>query len=157
MPAALTLAIMVLASSSCAAPRPLLPRLAEAFAVSESQTALLMTATLLPLGIAPIAYGAVLARATSRQVLLIGVGALGLVTLLLGLRLAQGLVLPAVLTAMMTALSERTRGLGVSHRPGLLRIALRDRRMEHHDCPAGRRGPGGAGLHCPTPPAPPRA
>lgn len=119
MPAALTLAITVLAYFVLYGPQPLLPRLADAYAVSESQTALLMTAALLPLGIAPIAYGALLARVTSRQVLLAGVTALGAATLLfawaasfpllLALRLAQGLVLPAVLTAMMTALSERTQ------------------------------------------------
>ncbi|MBA1145960.1 MFS transporter [Ectothiorhodospiraceae bacterium WFHF3C12] len=119
MPAPLTLAITVLAYFVLYGPQPLLPRLADAFGVTESQTALLMTATLLPLGVAPIAYGAVLARVSSRQVLIVGVGALGLATILfalaeaftvlLALRLAQGLVLPAVLTAMMTALSERTQ------------------------------------------------
>lgn len=118
MPAALTLAITVLAYFVLYGPQPLLPRLGEAFGVSESQTALLMTATLLPLGIAPIAYGAVLSRVSSRQVLIVGISGLGVATLLFGwagdyptllvIRLAQGLILPAVLTAMMTALSERT-------------------------------------------------
>jgi YNFM family putative membrane transporter len=118
MPAYLTLAITVLAYFVLYGPQPLLPRLGDTFGVSESQTALLMTFTLLPLGIAPIAYGAVLSRVSSRQVLIAGVAGLGAATLLFGwatsfpallsIRLAQGMLLPAVLTAMMTTLSEAT-------------------------------------------------
>jgi len=118
LPATLSLAITILSYFVLYGPQPLLPRLGDTFGVSESQTALLMTLTLLPLGVAPIAYGAVLSRVSSRNVLLAGVAGLGVASILFGavgqfgallaLRLVQGLLLPAVLTAMMTALSERT-------------------------------------------------
>ncbi|SDF92478.1 MFS transporter, YNFM family, putative membrane transport protein [Limimonas halophila] len=104
-------------------PQPLLPRLAEVFAVTHSRAALIMTATLVPLAVAPVAYGAVLARVSARTVLLVSVAGLGIFTIGFGLvesfptssfpaavtlRLGQGLLLPAILTATMTALSETT-------------------------------------------------
>ncbi|WP_435104166.1 MFS transporter [Arhodomonas sp. AD133] len=97
------------------APQPLLPRFAESLAVTESQIALLMSATLLPLGVAPLAYGAVLSRVSSARVLQFGTAGLGIAALvfaavpsfpvMLGARLVQGLLLPAVMTALMTAVA----------------------------------------------------
>jgi len=112
------LLVPVLAFFVLYGPQPLLPRLAEVFAVSESRAALLMTAALVPLAVAPVAYGAVLARVSARRVLLVSVAGLGVFTIgfglvesfpaLLALRLGQGLLLPAILTATMTALAETT-------------------------------------------------
>lgn len=52
------------------APQPLLPVLAETFAVSESRAALLITVSLLPLALAPVAYGFLLQRLSARRVLI---------------------------------------------------------------------------------------
>ena len=118
MPAYLIVTVPALAFFVLYGPQPLLPRMAELFAVSESASAFLMTLALLPMAVAPIAYGAALARASCRRVLLISIASLGVVTALFPLadtyasavifRLAQGLLLPAVLTAMMTAISRTT-------------------------------------------------
>lgn len=118
MPAYLIVTVPALAFFVLYGPQPLLPRMTELFAVSESASAFLMTVALLPMAIAPIAYGAALARTSCRRVLLISIAGLGLVTVLFPLadtyssavifRLAQGLLLPAVLTAMMTAVSGTT-------------------------------------------------
>lgn len=107
----------LLAYFSLYAPQPLLPRLADSLAVSESQIALLMTATLLPLGVAPLAYGALLGRWQTTRVLCVGTAGLGVAALvfmavprypvMLAARLAQGLLLPAVMTALMTAIAGR--------------------------------------------------
>ncbi|ABI56101.1 MFS transporter [Alkalilimnicola ehrlichii MLHE-1] len=105
----------LLAFSAIYAPQPLLPVLQGAFDVSETRASLLITVTLLPLAIAPVAYGFVLQRFSAKR-LLIGATALLAVTeyliffvthfeLFLFLRLLQGLLIPAILTALMTYLS----------------------------------------------------
>lgn len=104
----------ILVFSALYAPQPLLPVLADAFAVSESRAALLITAALLPLALAPVFYGFLLQRLSARR-LLIGatwllaashllVAAVDDFELLLALRLAQGLIVPAMLTSLMTFL-----------------------------------------------------
>ncbi|MFP4146370.1 MAG: MFS transporter [Halorhodospira sp.] len=112
---AITIYCTILAFSAIHAPQPLLPTLQAAFSVSEPKASLLLTATLLPLAIAPIAYGFVLQRVSSRQMLVVASGLLALTQLavaiaptfeiLLGLRLVQGLLIPAILTALMTYLA----------------------------------------------------
>ncbi|MCP1675938.1 YNFM family putative membrane transporter [Natronocella acetinitrilica] len=102
----------VLAFSALYAPQPLLPVLARDLAVSESAAALLITVTLVPLGIAPIAYGFLLEAVSARRVLIVAAGLLGLTSLglalapaypaFLALRFCQGLLIPAMLTALMT-------------------------------------------------------
>ena len=105
----------LLAFSAIYAPQPLLPVLQEAFSVSEPRASLLITVTLLPLAIAPVAYGFVLQRFSAKR-LLIGATALLAVTeyaiffvqhfeFFLFLRLLQGLLIPAILTSLMTYLS----------------------------------------------------
>lgn len=102
----------ILVFSALYAPQPLLPVLADAFAVSEARVSLLITVALLPLAVAPVAYGFLLQRVSSRGLL---VGATWLLAgtqvaihfvhhfdLLLALRLAQGLIIPAMLTSLMT-------------------------------------------------------
>ncbi|MCG5540604.1 MULTISPECIES: MFS transporter [unclassified Halorhodospira] len=111
----ITIYCTVLAFSAIHAPQPLLPTLQAAFSVSEPKASLLLTATLLPLAIAPIAYGFVLQRVSSRQMLVVASGLLAVTQLavamapsfeiLLGLRLVQGLLIPAILTALMTYLA----------------------------------------------------
>lgn len=101
--------------SSIYAPQPLLPALAAAFHVSEATAGLAVTATMLPLGLAPLFYGFFLDAVEARPVI---AGALALLAVccgglclcpdfgwFLGVRLAQGLVVPALLTALMTYLA----------------------------------------------------
>ncbi len=105
-------AVTVLAFAVLYAPQPLLPLFARRFGVSDPAAALLITATLVPLSVAPLSYGFLLQRVSPVRVLRGGVLGLGILEilfaladsfpLLLGLRFAQGLLLPAVITALMT-------------------------------------------------------
>ncbi len=93
-------------------PQPILPLLAAEYGVSLTEAALLISATLVPLSIAPLLYGYVTEAVSAQRVLLVSLLALavnqalfvvvdsywGLVTL----RLLQGLLLPAIFTALMT-------------------------------------------------------
>lgn len=93
-------------------PQPLLPVLAEEFAVSRETAALLTTSVFIPLALAPLVYGYILETVPARRMLQVAMLLLGLSSLvicladdfavLLGLRLGQGLLIPALLTALMT-------------------------------------------------------
>lgn len=104
------------------APQPLLPVLAQDLAISRSAASLLITVTLIPLSIAPIAYGFLLESISAKRVLigaslLLACSSLVLATgpaypVFLSMRLLQGLLIPAMLTSLMTyiaagALPER--------------------------------------------------
>ena len=93
-------------------PQPILQQLAVEFGVSDATAALLITFTLIPLGLAPIVYGYFLQAIPARTLLRIALAALiidqWLIFLstefwqVLFLRGAQGLILPALFTSMMT-------------------------------------------------------
>ena len=93
-------------------PQPLLPLLANEFSVSPGDAGLLMTVTLLPLGIAPVVYGYFLQAIPAKLMLSIALSLLMLNQFafyladefwhLILLRSTQGLLLPAVFTALMT-------------------------------------------------------
>ncbi|AOV18660.1 hypothetical protein BJI67_14635 [Acidihalobacter aeolianus] len=90
----------------------LLPLLARHWGVGLSDAALLTTVTMTPLAIAPLLYGYVLERVSARRLLVLGLGVLTAVQFVLAqapgygvfllLRGLEGLILPAVLTALMT-------------------------------------------------------
>ena len=92
------------------APQPLLSLFATEFNVAPAIAGSLMTATMLPLAIAPLVYGLFLAKRNPLLILriamlLLGVGCLLFIyapsfELLLLVRFLQGLTLPAALTAM---------------------------------------------------------
>lgn len=92
------------------APQPLLSLFASEFNVAPAVAGSLMTATMLPLAIAPLVYGVLLAKRNPLLVLRIAMVFLGLSSLLfiyvpsfellLLVRFLQGLTLPAALTAM---------------------------------------------------------
>ena len=92
------------------APQPLLSLFATEFNVAPAVAGSLMTATMLPLAIAPLVYGLFLAKRNPLLILriamlLLGVGCLLFIyapsfELLLLVRFLQGLTLPAALTAM---------------------------------------------------------
>ena len=94
-------------------PQPLLPQLASEFGVSESAIGLLITVIMVPLGIAPVAYGFLLESVSARRVLITATALLALTSFILGLattgyplflsiRIVQGMLIPAMLTALMT-------------------------------------------------------
>ena len=102
----------VVSFSTLYVPQPMLPLLAAEFAISPGQAGLLMTVTMLPLAVAPIFYGYFLQAIPARLMLqvalsLLAINQVGICfvdefwTLLL-MRLIQGLLLPAIFTALMT-------------------------------------------------------
>jgi YNFM family putative membrane transporter len=96
------------------APQPLLSTFATEFNVAPAIAASLMTATMLPLAIAPLVYGLFLAKCNPLLILRIAMALLGLTCLLfifapnfkllLLVRFIQGLTLPAALSAMTSYL-----------------------------------------------------
>ena len=93
-------------------PQPILPLLAKEFSISPGDAGLLMTVTLLPLGIAPVVYGYFLQAIPARSMLTVALFLLMLDQFgfylasefwqLIVLRSLQGLLLPAIFTALMT-------------------------------------------------------
>ena len=106
----------VLALSALYVPQPLLPVLSAEFGVSRETAALLTTISFIPLSLAPLFYGALLESVSTRKmlrwaVLLLAVteGLMFLVepfAWLMALRLLQGLLIPAMLTSLMTYVSQ---------------------------------------------------
>jgi MFS transporter, YNFM family, putative membrane transport protein len=102
----------VIAFSTLYIPQPMLPLLAQQFGVSTGDAGLLMTLAMLPLAVAPVLYGYFLQAIPARLMLQIALSLLALNQVcfvfadefwqLLGLRLMQGLLLPAIFTALMT-------------------------------------------------------
>lgn len=103
---------VILTFTAFYAPQPLLPLLAEHYHVSESAIALLISITMLPLSIAPIAYGFLLQSLAAKRILVAAAAGLALTSFALstdpgyygfvGIRFLQGLLLPAMMTALMT-------------------------------------------------------
>lgn len=93
-------------------PQPILPLLSDEFGVSLTDSALLITLTLAPLGLAPIVYGYFLQAIPARSMLSVAIVLLSIDQLaflaatqfwhLLALRFVQGLLLPAIFTSLMT-------------------------------------------------------
>jgi YNFM family putative membrane transporter len=106
----------VLAVATLYAPQPMLHLLAARFALAKAEASLVITLTMLPLSFAPIVYGVVLesvsaGRLASVAIVIIALGHVGVAfattwPLLLAFRAVQGLAVPAVLTSIMTLLSE---------------------------------------------------
>jgi YNFM family putative membrane transporter len=105
----------VLTLSALYAPQPLLPVIMQEFGVSRSAAAFLTTVSFLPLSVAPLFYGYILESVSPRRmlrwtVLLLAVSevffflAPNFASLVM-VRLFQGLLVPAILTALMTYVS----------------------------------------------------
>jgi len=109
------LTVTVLAISTLYAPQPILPLFLERFGVSEASAALLITVTMFPLGIAPLAYGFFLESFSSKRMMgtalfllaatETAIGFCASFEAVLALRFAQGLIIPAMLTSIMTYIS----------------------------------------------------
>jgi len=113
----------ILTLSALYAPQPLLPVLMSAFGVSREAAASLTTVTFIPLCLAPLVYGYLLEsfaalRLLRGAVLLLALSEVAFFfapdfSMLLALRLLQGLLVPAILTSLMTQLSSLSRGAEV--------------------------------------------
>lgn len=99
-------------------PQPTLPLLANEFGLSPADASLLITITLMPLGLAPIFYGYLIEAIPARTVLRYAILALAFGQLLFAIadsyallllsRLLQGLCFPAIFTALMTYCASMT-------------------------------------------------
>lgn len=100
-------------------PQPILPLLAKSYQLTSAEAGLLMTATMLPLAIAPLLYGYLLLRINSLSLLRLALLLLAISCALFPLaqtfqqlliiRFLQGLLLPAALTAMTSYIGEHYR------------------------------------------------
>lgn len=103
-------------------PQPLLPLYAALYRISEPTAGLIMTATMLPLALAPLSYGYVLNYIQTIRLLRASLLLLALFTGLTGavqtfpqmlvVRFVQGMIIPASLTAVMTFLAQPGRSAG---------------------------------------------
>jgi YNFM family putative membrane transporter len=101
--------------ASIYAPQPILPLLVGEFGLTTSGGALLMTAVMLPLSIAPLFYGLLLESLPAKRMLLVTIGMLSLLQAAFGVaesygllivnRLLQGACVPAILAAMTSYLA----------------------------------------------------
>ncbi|MDR2696453.1 MAG: MFS transporter, partial [Deltaproteobacteria bacterium] len=102
------------------APQPLFAAIHADFPVSEATVSLLVSVVMLPLGVAPLFYGALLSFISTRRLLQTGLLLLAITGLpvffthsfpvMLMARLGQGLLVPAVLTSLMAHLSSQFQG-----------------------------------------------
>lgn len=108
----------ILALSALYVPQPLLPVLTAEFGVARETAALLTTIAFIPLCLAPLFYGALLETVSARRMLRMAVLLLAVTEALMfvvepfaglmALRLIQGLLIPAMLTSLMTYVSQVT-------------------------------------------------
>lgn len=108
----------ILTLSALYAPQPLLPTISQQYQVSREAAAALTTVTFIPLAIAPLLYGYLLESISATRLLKLAVPLLAIsellfaatssFPLLLVIRLLQGLLIPAILTALMTYLSQHS-------------------------------------------------
>jgi YNFM family putative membrane transporter len=108
----------ILALSALYVPQPLLPVLSAEYGVTRETAALLTTIAFIPLCLAPLFYGALLETVPARRMLRLAVLLLAVTEVLMffvepfaglmALRLVQGLLIPAMLTSLMTYTSQVT-------------------------------------------------
>lgn len=108
----------LLALSALYVPQPLLPVLTAEYGVTRETAALLTTIVFIPLSLAPLVYGALLETMSARRMLRVAVlllavseGVIFFVEPFAGLmavRLFQGLLIPAMLTSLLTYISQVT-------------------------------------------------
>lgn len=127
MPVVLLVTILTL--SALYAPQPLLPAIVAEFGVSREAAAFLTTVCFIPLSIAPLFYGYVLESLPPRRllrgaVLLLALSEIlfyfaGSFPLLIAVRLLQGLLVPALLTSLMTYIATVTPSGSVPRAMGI--------------------------------------
>ena len=115
----------ILTFCSLYAAQPIQPVFQEEFGLSGFQAILFTTLMMAPLGFAPLAYGAILEAYSARSLLRISVLLLGLLELvfaltssffpLLVIRALQGMLIPAILTSLMSYISYTSPPERVQH------------------------------------------
>ncbi|MDR0717382.1 MAG: MFS transporter [Azoarcus sp.] len=95
--------------------QPIQPLFKEQFALGDLQAVIFTTVTMLPLGVAPILYGYILENFPLKRMLRTSLFLLGILEIgfalsdsyavLIGIRAAQGLLIPAALTALVSYVS----------------------------------------------------
>lgn len=113
------IATTILAYFVLYSPQPLLPFFQRRFEAATSQITLLISVTMLPLSLAPLLFGKLLAHRSPIRLLRPAVGVLAAsevafvladsLWVLIAIRAIQGLVLPAVLTSITTYLATTAR------------------------------------------------
>lgn len=113
----------IITFSALYAPQPLLPTLGHEFDVSRETAASLITVTFIPLALAPLFYGYLLESFSATKLLKLAVPLLaiselffagsGSFPLMLGLRLFQGMLIPAILTSLMTCISLNSNAVNI--------------------------------------------
>jgi len=108
----------ILTLSAIYIPQPLLPVLSAEFDVSRETAALLTTIVFIPLSLAPLFYGPLLEAVSARRMLRLAVLLLAVTEFMMflitpfsgfiALRLIQGVLVPAMLTSLMTYTSQVT-------------------------------------------------
>ncbi len=103
------------------APQPLLPLFGGLYGVNEPTAGLIMTATMLPLAIAPLSYGYLLGYVQALGLLRVSLLLLAILAAVTGLvqnfsqmlivRFLQGMIIPASLTAVMAFLAQPGKNL----------------------------------------------
>jgi YNFM family putative membrane transporter len=106
-------AILVLCTLYAA--QPIQPLFKEEFALNSFQAVIFTTVIMFPLGIAPLFYGYILENWSSRQMLRVSLLALGILEIcfsfgnsyivLIAIRAAQGFLIPAALTSLVSYIS----------------------------------------------------
>lgn len=124
-PPVFILLLTALAVSVLYAPQPILPILAIDFSVSKTDSALLITLCMLPLGLAPLFYGYMLEGLSAKLLLIVATLILAVCQLamamssdwylLITFRTLQGLAIPALLTALMTTMTSACKHEHVRH------------------------------------------
>jgi YNFM family putative membrane transporter len=97
------------------AAQPIQPMFKEQFALGDLQAVIFTTVIMLPLGVAPILYGYILENFSRKRMLRTSIFLLGVLeicfafsdsyAMLISIRAAQGLLIPAVLTALISYIS----------------------------------------------------
>lgn len=106
------------------APQPMLSELADRFMVSKPEAGLLVSITLIPMALAPLTYGVLLRQLSALTILKWALpllaastaisGQVGSYNMMLVLRLIQGALMPAILTATMAYLAAGRSGPALS-------------------------------------------
>jgi len=115
----------ILTLCSLYAAQPIQPVFQQEFALSQLQAMLFTSLMMLPLGFAPLFYGYILEMFCARQMISMAILALGIMEILfacsgnylvlLTIRAAQGLIIPAILTGLMSYISITSKNEDVQH------------------------------------------
>ncbi|MCW8930857.1 MAG: MFS transporter [Gammaproteobacteria bacterium] len=119
----------ILTFCSLYAAQPIQPVFQEEFNLTQLQAILFTSLMMLPLGFAPLFYGYILENFCTRQMISLAVLALGIMEflfacsgnywVLLSLRACQGLIIPAVLTGLMSYISLTSKHEDIQHNMAL--------------------------------------